>query len=1096
MKRALLLPGLLGVFVAPSLRAQTQDTVSVGVGGELSALAGDSLRVPVFADLTTAGGRLLGSYTLRITWNPSVLYYRGVIDGAFSTPLVRSDSTGYGVLYASAISATGLGGRFNLFDLALTPYDTLADTVRVQVKEMSAASTFMDLLASATVLTRSAPYCAARGRWGDVDKDGFANSRDALAILASLVGLATPPGFEPNLGDVDGDGLANSRDALILLSYAVGLAIPGQRVLLTAPGTCTGGTPQLTALPDTVDLVIGQSVTVKAFGRDASGQPLSLASLQWATANPTIAAVDQSGSVTGRSAGTTTLTAGIGPGVQVDVPVVIRASRGTWYVDAQRAKLASVQMGTQKWPFATPEYAFPVVSEGDTIRIAPGIVDYEFGGGCGVECYPLGASDMAVGVVVIGDTLADGTRPVLRGDGSTSALEWGGGRHAELHNLVLRGFYYGVYLNGVSTFLAQNVEFRDTLSSYGYGLYAHGYVDTLRVLDSHFASDTVSYGYGVYVTSGAGLVELRNVTADYLYYPVYAHNVDSLDVAQSQFSHSYDQAIYASNASPSTLGARISQNRFVGGRYAAAVYLSGVRHVATDHNYFSVVANDGLDIYGPSSTIIQSGTRVSMLGDSIQFRPAYDSWADIEDVDSVLVDSLWVGNRLDSAMYQYGYLYANYARVTSSQLLGVYGQGLQFNGRQLVVDRTLITGCDTCTWNSSSYGIRAYAGNDSGPRLRITNSSFRRLAYGVYSPSSNTAAGPMVISGNTFESLATALNLYGDSLAITGNQFTNVRDYSVLTRPGYTAGHPFIAAQMLGNRVTCAVVGYYSYGLYNYDGPARFEGNNVQNCRYGLSAYNYSSYGTAAVGFRADTVTPDSASYDRTGILVTGKWQPTLVANRITGGYYGISLATSDATVNAQVDSNVVTGTSYAALYLSAVPGPLSGSYNNFKNNTQFGVYDASSAPSHGLTLGRFVGNGRPSVYSFGTFAFDATQNWWGVGTGANSGADSTSGNVTATPYLTTDPEGATVPAAPSIAGVIAAGPAPTTSATAPLGAAPLEPQAPAARGMGTGAEGPAAHGTRRALLEAANARQGQAAREATERRAPRGARAVPAQRR
>ena len=79
---------------------------------------------------------------------------------------------------------------------------------------------------------------AALGRWGDLDRDGFANSRDALAILSSVVGLAVDTSFHLSLGDVNGDGNTNSADALIVLSYAVGIDIPGQRVLLAAPGAC------------------------------------------------------------------------------------------------------------------------------------------------------------------------------------------------------------------------------------------------------------------------------------------------------------------------------------------------------------------------------------------------------------------------------------------------------------------------------------------------------------------------------------------------------------------------------------------------------------------------------------------------------------------------------------------------------------------------------------------------------------------------------------------------------------------------------------------------------------------------------------------
>ena len=47
------------------------------------------------------------------------------------------------------------------------------------------------------------------------------------------------------------------------------------------------------------------------------------------------------------------------------------------HVSAPLAKRAPVQLGTLKWPFSTPQRAFPFAAEGDTIHIMPGVHDYE-----------------------------------------------------------------------------------------------------------------------------------------------------------------------------------------------------------------------------------------------------------------------------------------------------------------------------------------------------------------------------------------------------------------------------------------------------------------------------------------------------------------------------------------------------------------------------------------------------------------------------------------------------------------------------------------------------------------------------------------------
>jgi hypothetical protein len=79
--------------------------------------------------------------------------------------------------------------------------------------------------------------CHASGRWGDIDGDGLANSRDALIALSSAVGLPTGP-FDVTRGDVDYDGVVSSRDALYLLTASIGGYVGGSRIGRAAVDRC------------------------------------------------------------------------------------------------------------------------------------------------------------------------------------------------------------------------------------------------------------------------------------------------------------------------------------------------------------------------------------------------------------------------------------------------------------------------------------------------------------------------------------------------------------------------------------------------------------------------------------------------------------------------------------------------------------------------------------------------------------------------------------------------------------------------------------------------------------------------------------------
>jgi hypothetical protein len=221
-----------------------------------------------------------------------------------------------------------------------------------------------------------------------------------------------------------------------------------------------------------------------------------------------------------------------------------------------------------------------------------------------------------------------------------------------------------------------------------------------------------------------------------------------------------------------------------------------------------------------------------------------------------------------------------------------------------------------------------------------------------------------------------------------------VKDNALAAAPAL-GPRPFIEAQILRNQVTCAVeAGVTSYGLRHDYGPARFEGNAVRSCKYGLYAYN-SGYPLANVVFRNDTVFPDSATNYRVGIRPDGEWRPTITGNRIVGGYYGIDLTLTDTAI-AVVDSNAVSATGAAGIDIYNVSGAVTGVRNNIAANLLDGVLNVGTSGPRSFTLGKFnsggVGNGRWAVNS--STAFDATQNWWGNGSGAGGPYGSTLQNA------------------------------------------------------------------------------------------------------
>jgi Periplasmic copper-binding protein (NosD)/Bacterial Ig-like domain (group 2)/Dockerin type I domain len=1051
MRRACVMAGLGLLIAGGRLPAQT---VVFGVGGELSGVRSGDVRVPVYVDMRGAPGQKLGSFTARLAWDPTVLYpYNGTDDitqGRFGNVVVDVDSLYAGVLTVGGISAVGLDSVFDLFALRLRVLKDSTIPVTLTVTEAAAAGTFADLTPFVTAL--GSTYCPAVGRWGDVDADGVANSRDALAMLSAIVGLPLDPSFTIALGDVDGDGVVNSRDALITLSYSVGLDIPGQRVLVLVPGACgTGGSTGLTLVPDTVDVVVGQRMQMLVLGA-ASGTP-SAAAISWATANPEVAGVTADGLLAGNGPGTTTVTAAIGPGIRASVPVTVRTRRQVWHVDAHIAQFAAIQMGTTRYPFASPQYAFPLVADGDTILVAPGTHDFVNASNC-YDLYCAAALGPRASVVLMGETLPDGTRPVLRGTpDADQGIVVDIGIRLEVRDLEFRNFsqyairYYDYYdgpprgplaagaaqaqggATSARVLALDNV--RVVLGQYGGGIYGTG-MDTLAIRRSELSCPaTAPYCEQPVYVGGVRYTEIDSTRFEapggQSYSQIEIYDADSVVVRRSTFlgltSLYVDGDPNRGGVQLTVTGNRFSDSSAVAGAYYS--YYSGVqgydvRTASLDHNVFDRRNGGDYPVELYALNPLQVGSSFRMLGDSIAVRDTSTSaarWFYADNFDSVSVDSLQATFAAGTQYPNGGSLYGHNVRVTDSHFLGAQ-TGLEVGADTLQVTGATFTRCVGCASPGSGQGLDAYALNDSLRFLQVSGSSFSGFQYGVYAYT-GTFLRTADLIGNTVDSVRYGFYVYADSARIHDNVFTRA------TTPVILADYPPLAnkgASILRNQITCTrgVWGTTdTRALQLTSISVRADSNQITGCRIGVQYATYDANVPHALAMRGNTITSDTTTTDTEyGLFLPNEVSATLRHNRIVGGSNGIELT---GTAAHTLDSNVVVGTWVRAIAATG-SGDVTGRWNNLKNNV-IGFYSGGTGV-RSFTDGRFVGNTSYAVDQTGATPVTASANWWGDPAGPGGGiADSVFGTVSTGGFLLTDPEGVSVPTAPPAFGAVAVRP-------------------------------------------------------------------------
>jgi len=1011
--RAVVLGLALAALLAPA-RARAQAIVA-GLGGNPSALVGDSLDVPVVVDMTARSDRL-GSFALRIQWNAAVLRFEAGLPGSFGEITANTDSAAQGVIRLAGANPAGVGG---LVTLGIGRFVVLsADTTTLQLtfSQLYAAATYLNLLPSLT--SAGGLFCAAQGRYGDINGDSVVDAFDAQIALTHSVGLSTPYDAVMSLGDVDGNGVVNARDALVMLSDAVGLDVSAfPRLGQILGGACaTSATVTLALTPDTVGgVLVGQSVTFEARASGPGGGLVAVPNAVYRSSDTTVLAFAggaDPATALARAPGSVTVTAIRDGGDSARAAVTIVARRTTQYVDAKAAG-ATNQLGTSTFPFATIGAALAIARSGDTVRPQPGRY---------VESVVVDSD-----LVLLGDTLADGTRPVLSGGGGDNGVTLIDAGSAEVDNLELDGFDVGIDVEGPAHVLLRGIR----MGNVAYGVLAgSGPIGQLRIESSRLVGTGTSAdnGSGVELDATVDTVVIAGTEiSDFTTDGVYASDADSIAVVGSRLHDLGESGVDVSTEGPVSF---VMDSCAVLNTLNWSVSLGAIRSAAVSHTQLVNTPLGGA--YGGYFTGIQvagGGTGwVRIVADSIDLSGSGDpEWLDVESVDSLRLDSVWA--RLPNG---YGYAAsAPLVRVTNTQLVGLTGTALDVdpsgtpaNTGVLAIDNLEIVGdpgCDLCADGIEAYSAAVTANRLTGVNLdegvyaygdsslTISNSLFQHVEYPVeWSVSGGDSTSRLTVIGTTFDGFYEAVvSNYGglrvDSSTfengdeegvdwggyypaqVTRSVFTNVPyavDLSpyqpataitdtvadnVITNPTsygiYVDGDDSTSFALLRNTVTCAQAssGYPTGIELDYAGGT-VASNAVSGCLYALEAYDDGS-APRTDSVLANALVVPHGGYE--GIDVEGSIRSRIAGNTVTADtsttalFGDIYVYGYQPGAIAVIDSNVVTGGVWEGIYAEDLDTLLV-RYNtvrgvNAENANDGGIVTSGSLSYRALVYGNHV---------------------------------------------------------------------------------------------------------------------------------------------
>jgi hypothetical protein len=764
---------------------------------------------------------------------------------------------------------------------------------------MSAAGTFTNLLPILTV--QNATYCGARGRWGDLDRDGQSNSRDALFVLSHVVGLPVDTLIaDTSVADVDADGRTTSRDALVILSYAVGLPITGQRVLLpVASASCaTGSARQMAVLPSAIDLVVGQTYRLLAQSTDSAGRSVSLAPVNWRSSDFSVAGVEIDGTVTPRAPGTATITAEIGPGVRASATVTVIARRPNWYV-AMAATGSPVQNGSAIHPYEHPTQAFPWVAEGDTVRVTAGTYYWNSDG------------ELRVGVVLQGGTPGDTTtRPVFRDpQGYYSGLWLRGGQRTVVRNVVFQDFDPGIDLDGVRNLVVEDTKFGWSPNRSGDGIdHCGAEMDTVRIDRSVFLGDSVNVGgtavyYGGCPIISAHVTIFRDSKVRFMYDGMRLYGADSVQVLRSQFLDVY-RGIYVAREYNERPALVVSQSQLLRGYYEA-IEGDNMRRVVVDsstigsHIYYSAV-------YGYfADTVLVRGN--SFPGDSVSASPyCYSSGAAIyvtRAQQTELRDNVLTNSYCDAIQVEHGDRVGRVI-ISHNRIDGAAEYGIKASAPVIAMDHNVIRNIGTPV-NYAGVSTGVYIYNSYGvDSLTSLGDSIVNTDYTGFNVDSARVAriDSLYVNGTGQDSSA------GEGVELGRSRVVQISYSRVFNTGdvGIGAGGPGSVFRSRGNLVRNSRWD----GLFVYHCPASLGPDSVFSTRDTIQQSQKSGMAFFCAGYvRVDSAVIDTVdAVAGAGVYLQGVGRALVRDTRVRAGLYGILASSGVGRVDLVRDSVLASG--------------------------------------------------------------------------------------------------------------------------------------------------------------------------------------------
>lgn len=488
MRRAAFRPAVLTATLVVAVGVARPTAAQVIVAGpttsDLLAQVGDRVTMPIAIDMTGASAYDLGAFRARFSWNPLLFDYVNATPGTFGSAVFNADSSPQGVVRFAAANPSGANGIFTLANITLEVVATAPDTFRVAFNELSASTSFTDLLPFLTVTTSA--FCGA-GVWGDLDGDGQVQALDAQIVLMYSVGLdVSGSTSDIGSGDVTRDGNIDPRDALIILSDVVGLTTPPEYPVGQPVSTaCSPGDPAtVTVLPTPVTLAPGDVFRLNAQVRDTANVLLAGRNVAWSSTDTTKATVDSTGLVTAVDTGAVSIMAAAQPGVTGSSSMTV-GERHRWVVNPTAAQGEDQELGSDLLPFSTIAAAIARANPNDTVFIALGTYNE-----------PL---DVSKALWIVGDSGASGMPIISTPNGRLGTMTAGG--TIRLRRLQLQDATEGLLIRAGNANL-RSVSIR---SVNGAGL---AIIGTGRaVLNGVTVSGVLGGGIGI---DSAGFVSLTN----------------------------------------------------------------------------------------------------------------------------------------------------------------------------------------------------------------------------------------------------------------------------------------------------------------------------------------------------------------------------------------------------------------------------------------------------------------------------------------------------------------------------------------------------------------------------------------------------------